>query len=897
MMGRWMTSLAALGHDIRRLRTAPRLFQLLYAPKREPAGLAPVYPAEVGVLDTWRSLLRAHRRLKDAFAALDAALAQTCGADHEALKTVLLLNAPTTLPGSTHTSSGRAAPGTAVSADPVHQAVAQVRLELAGLRGLGWASHCLRQRTLPANMFVLLGSMVTTTPFKIPLLMYRFKLKRRFPEPIADRLMQLLLQSMPNALGTLDHLLRQQSCKNALLVSGAPDHGALSDGLRRDRRSANSGDSSALLPDPPRTTQASLLKHGNSVDPIESNVKPFCNAQRAVISAARVRRKSYKNAVRLAVPLSSRIAAEAIPFSSRFHDRSDIAASDPSLAPNPVQPFPLVLHASVRRTDNATSLRLLDINYGSIHQAASLITDASHTRTALLKAHHETYQSKWCPLLVPRMREALLAQYRLAQNCGYPSPLHMAWGTTLGCAEATRHSLDDVERRVITPCFEACQAVVQLSASRTATKSKPSYVSWMGDKQHILYRGLSKDAPHFGVKMQKQNRPDTAMAHAIVAFLGHLYDIAFTDISTSSCGGPKGWNPQTLILKAEDQRSNLRPRQLGYVYFLPYHQPTLSERVAGVSCPGVPEATIMLPGHYLCKGELPPLHSLQSPLLSLTQLTQALHELGHTIHFLYYYRNALEHPGSSLVSSEMYLDVNETFSQLAELSLHLGSAASYFDIRCKNGALGAPFLGDLYVPALRSQIELDIYGHFPEDALQDDTRFLQAVTDITQRRVPYTLPDWYHPLADADASCWLPHPRYNFMIPYLLGRLRAVELFASLQTKARPGTKAPPVNPTARDLLKDFIFQDPTCLLTSANTQEHNGALLSVVNQKPLFAAPHSAGRPALESWASVTPAVLDLDPQKAAAWKACVSKPAPGTCSVQKEQKKTKKYKAASVS
>lgn len=130
-------------------------------------------------------------------------------------------------------------------------------------------------------------------------------------------------------------------------------------------------------------------------------------------------------------------------------------------------------------------------------------------------------------------------------------------------------------------------------------------------------------------------------------------------------------------------------------------------------CFSAPEATVILPGHYRCKTELPPLeaskkHPEKTTLFSFaqvkrgdwyianssicflrgdfSQIVQTLHELGHTVHFFYYHQALLQQPNNGLAvniffknnkknflhtnpycqSFEMYTDINETFSQLTE---------------------------------------------------------------------------------------------------------------------------------------------------------------------------------------------------------------------------------------
>lgn len=56
----------------------------------------------------------------------------------------------------------------------------------------------------------------------------------------------------------------------------------------------------------------------------------------------------------------------------------------------------------------------------------------------------------------------------------------MGWSTTLRCAEAKRHTLDEIERRVIAPCFSGCLALVKASlASHAASEQSVSFPSWV----------------------------------------------------------------------------------------------------------------------------------------------------------------------------------------------------------------------------------------------------------------------------------------------------------------------------------------------------------------------------------------------------------------------------------
>lgn len=119
---------------------------------------------------------------------------------------------------------------------------------------------------------------------------------------------------------------------------------------------------------------------------------------------------------------------------------------------------------------------------------------------------------------------------------------------------------------------------------------------------------------------------------------------------------------------------------------------------------------------------------------------------------------------------------------------------------------------------------------------------------------------------------------YLFAFPYLLGRLRAMEIMTSLTTHApRKGNLIVSLNSVGRDALKESLFQEPSCVLTGSlkngvtvETNKKAPGVMSVVDKRPLF----HEGTPSLPltDWETAVPSVLRLDAKNAAFWSKHVS-------------------------
>lgn len=177
-MFRWWVSVRSPVKPTR----VPRLFAALYGPTSEV--LSPFYPGETGFLDFWRSWWLAQQRLSKALKKLDEALDRDETAKREASERVRTYHPP----------------------KEVQTAITEVTIELSASRALGWADYCLRQRTL--GSWVPLASNITLTPFKVPLILFQSRLRRRVPPYVATYVMKVLLDPIPNVLGPIDCILR-----------------------------------------------------------------------------------------------------------------------------------------------------------------------------------------------------------------------------------------------------------------------------------------------------------------------------------------------------------------------------------------------------------------------------------------------------------------------------------------------------------------------------------------------------------------------------------------------------------------------------------------------------------------------------------------------------------------